>query len=753
MGKISILALILAGYGPLALAQDQDGTEPSVEALTSTLEHLKSRHASAEASRHVFDHALVQAALLVDPYAKREQRQAAAQWLASLPTLDVVQWLEAREVNAEAGADLDDLKALGALVHEKSFGFIASAARDPAPSLRETVITVAPTWGDPAVRILRDCARREVMHPKLQRLALDGLGRVGTAAAADALYDLASDQHLRNDAVEHARAILERDFADYLSSRGGLPQPTGDGIGQSAAVVASAAAGAVVLSSVGIWGQSDMGAGVGGLGGAAIGAGTGYLYTRQNPVSQGQGLRYASNVAWGLAGSQMVNEAVFGFQYHPNMEALVRTVGTGAGAWLGFRAMQNEPTASDVLETNAAGLLGASTATSIFRLATHRRDFDQYSDRSMQRLDEADQKERAIASLVGSAVGLGIGTAVMDEWEPDVPDLAFASMTAFVTSDAGGSLDELVGLDDDNELRTVGTNVGAVGGLLAAHAVNPDWNMVAMASSYSVIGKVAGIGVGELSGIENGFEWFSSPFSIAGTVGGALASNALELDPGHIGLPALGTAVLTSNTAAVTNKLRMNESISSRTHRGTIALVGAASAGTLLAVSSAVEPSNDRTIFAATGAGWGLYYGSLAQVVIPGELPLEDASLITTGVMDAGVLSAVYLSSDAVGINPQNTFIPQLVGLAGGTVGALGVMLANDNPEAIAAGALAGSTAGLVGGALFGPKRVRASSAKASGPRPKFAAKIPGSWSIIAVPSITPEGSLGGNVQVAAAGL
>ena len=117
------------------------------------------------------------------------------------------------------------------------------------------------------------------------------------------------------------------------------------------------------------------------------------------------------------------------------------------------------------------------------------------------------------------------------------------------------------------------------------------------------------------------------------------------------------------------------------------------------------------------------------------------------------ILSAVYLSSDAAGINPQNTFIPQLVGLAGGTVGALGVMLANDNPEAIAAGALAGSTAGLVGGALFGPKRGRTSSAKASGPRPKFAAKIPGSWSIIAVPSITPEGSLGGNVQVAAAGL
>ena len=118
-----------------------------------------------------------------------------------------------------------------------------------------------------------------------------------------------------------------------------------------------------MLSSVGTWGKSDLGIDLGRLGGGAIGAGTSYLYTRQNPISAGQGLRYASNVSWGFFGAQLVNDAAFGFDYYTdadghttcagdcNAAALFRTLGVGAGAWLGYRAMQNAPTTSDVMET------------------------------------------------------------------------------------------------------------------------------------------------------------------------------------------------------------------------------------------------------------------------------------------------------------------------------------------------------------------------------------------------------------------
>ena len=892
MGRMTLMAMVLVGYGPLALAQDRERAPASVETLASTLEQLQRRHASSEASRHVFEHALTQAAILVDPHAAIEDRKGAAEWLSRLPTLDLVRWLDARGLDDSSLPDPDSLDELIALIHEKSLGFIAAASRDPAPSVRLAAIAAAPEWGDAAVRLLRERARRDRMQ--LQRMALDGLGRVGTVAAADALYEMASEKLLLNEMVEHAWAVLAREFPEYLASRGGLPdylankgglpQAIDHGIGQTAAVAASAVAGGVFLSSVGTWGKSDLGIDLGRLGGGAIGAGTGYLYTRQNPLSAGQGLRYASNVAWGLVGSQLVNEAAFGFDQTENSDghttcagdcnaaALIRTLGTGAGAWLGFRAMQNAPTTSDVMETNAGGILGASAASSIFQLATHRRDFDRLSEPSRRTLEDSHQRQHSLVALSGSALGLGVGTAVMDRWEPDVPDVAYAGMSAFVLADAGRVADGLMDSEVDSGLRSVSGNLGAIGGLVAAHGVNPDLNTVGVASSYSLIGKlagvgigrlsglengaerfsspfsiagmvggtlasksitlapnhlaftglgtavftanaaeltnamrseerissrthggtvalvgaassgtllavsravnpdantlgvagsyaligkVAGVGVGQLSGLENGAQWFGSPLSIAGMVGGTLASRSITLAPNHLAFTGLGTAVLTANAAAVTTKMRSDERISNRTRNGTVSLVGAASAGTLLAVSSAVEPSNDQTIFAATGAGWGLYYGSLVQLVIPGELPIEDATLITTGVMDAGILTAAWMSSDAVGVKPKDTYVPQLCGLAGGTLGALGVMLASENPRAIVTGALVGSTAGLVGGTMVGPKLSgrSASARKRTGIRRSFTAKIPGSWSMIAVPSFNEDGSLGGNVQVAATGL
>ena len=97
----------------------------------------------------------------------------------------------------------------------------ASVIKGVLGAVRLAAIAAAPAWGDAAVRLLRERARRDRMQ--LQRMALDGLGRVGTVAAADALYEMASEKLLLNEMVEHAWAVLAREFPEYLASRGGLP--------------------------------------------------------------------------------------------------------------------------------------------------------------------------------------------------------------------------------------------------------------------------------------------------------------------------------------------------------------------------------------------------------------------------------------------------------------------------------------------------------------------------------------------------
>jgi len=759
----SLVLLALAGFSPAVFAEEAPSIESltaELEALTSKIDRVDGRLVSAQAKGHIFDHVLMQAAVLVDPYENVEARQAAAVWLSELPGVNPLEFLDSSLVEGRREAPLQSGEALGVLVHQKSFGFVASAARDRNPQLRKTVIAVAPTWGDDAVRLLQERATREVLQQNLQRLALDGLASIGSTAAADALYAIASDTHLNEEATERARSLLTEHFAAYLLEKGGLPGRNSDSIGQGAVVAGSGVVGGVLLSSVGVWGQSDMGVGVGLLGGTAIGVGGGYLYTRDRSVSRGQGLRYASNVAWGLAGSQMVNASMSVDE--ENLEALVRTVGVSTGAWLGYRAMENDPAWGDVLETNAAGFLGATTVLSIHSLSIAARDSiheesnEMLTEDARQQLSEGvylrRDREIGLTLLAGSAVGLGAGTALQGTWEPESADLGASVLGAFVVSDAFGVAEKFEPFDAhfyEGEWRTVGSNLGLIGGLTAAHHLDSDWNMVGLSAGYSVIGKVAGNGLGELLRLEER-AFVSTPLSLAGTIGGAVAAGSLR--PGHDDLAAvsLGTAVVTANVGVLNEKLLAMNAVKAPTADGSTLLVGAATAGGLLAASNGFQIDPDRSLFVTTGAGWGVYYGSLAQVMIPGELEFEDAALITVGVMDLGIGAAAYLTSDAGGVDPRDTFVPQLIGVAGGTLGALGVMLANASPEAIAAGALLGSTAGLAGGAMAAPKLKRKQKPRTTA---SLGIDAPGVWSFLALPSVNADGSLGGNVQLNVTGL
>ena len=342
---------------------------------------------------------------------------------------------------------------------------------------------------------------------------------------------------------------------------------------------------------------------------------------------------------------------------------------------------------------------------------------------------------------------------IQDSWEPDAPDVGTAVLGAYVVTDALGLVEDTDAFDTDyydGEWGAVGTNLGLIGGLTAAHYLEPDWNAVSLSAGYSIIGKLGGISIATLADKPESERLISTPLSIAGTVGGAIASTSLKPDKNDLAAVGVGTAIVTANTASITTKLYEGDAIENSTRDGMTGLLATVTAGGLLAASNGYDMARERSLFLTTGAGWGVYYGSLTQVLIPGELPLEDAALITVGVMDLGIGAAGYLTSESGGIDPRDTFVPQLIGVAGGTVGALGVMLADASPEAIAGGALLGSTAGLVGGALMAPKFKRS---KKGGRTALLGTDAPGNWTFLALPSVGDDGSMGGNVQLSVTGL
>ena len=703
MIRNTMVCWLSLGFTAPVWAQDTEPVAPEVAAIQAQIAEAELAGRANQEELQALRSLLDQGALLVNPYVGLEQRRAAAEALASAPD-------------------------------PKAIAFLNAAARSKLFGVRNAVIKVAHKWGDAAVPLLAERVVREAYSPANQSAALAGLAAVGSDVAGEALYSIATDQKMNSKTIEAARGTLETHFAEFLKTKGGAPKAVGDFGGMAMGVGASAVTGGVLLNAVGTWGKTEAGRTVGALGGAAIGAGTSYFYLQDNPISQGQGLRYSSNVAWGLIGSGLVNEALD--VDSDNMRALVRVMGASGGAYSGFKAMDGNPNFGNVWETNATGVMGMIMGLSVYELAT-----------------QGDYYDPSAAVLVGASAGLGIGTLVQDAWEPSVNQAAFAGVIGAETLAIGGMADSLFGIDEEwvYDLPPLTGQLGFVGGLVGAHHLDPSLNTSALMGSYALLGHLAGSSVGDFA---PKYRWSDTHARVTmgagvlGMVGGGLASRTLEPSAGDLGATALGGFVASANTGAIGIKLLSEDIVSGDTLGGTLKLVFTGVTGGLLATSDSLNLDPDLTLFMATGAGWGAYYGSLTQLVIPQDLDFEDALLVTTGLMDLGIAGTFYYGSKEGGIDPKDTFLPQLFGVAGGTLGSLTVMLANSDEQLIAGGALIGSTVGLGAGAVLAPKLNKKRGAKAAATGLKRGFDLPGDWTVMALPSVNPDGSMGGSFQV-----
>jgi hypothetical protein len=111
--------------------------------------------------------------------------------------------------------------------------------------------------------------------------------------------------------------------------------------------------------------------------------------------------------------------------------------------------------------------------------------------------------------------------------------------------------------------------------------------------------------------------------------------------------------------------------------------------------------------------------------------------------------------SERTDTTPKDTMVPQLCGVAGATLGSLGVFLATEEEQPVAIGALTGATVGLGVGAIIGPKLNLGSRPVATAwemlPKPDI--DPPGQWSFSGLPAMQADGSMGAVLSLSAHGL
>jgi len=119
------------------------------------------------------------------------------------------------------------------------------------------------------------------------------------------------------------------------------------------------------------------------------------------------------------------------------------------------------------------------------------------------------------------------------------------------------------------------------------------------------------------------------------------------------------------------------------------------------------------------------------------------------GAMDVGIGVGTMILSDMTTATPGDTLWPQLFGVAGATIGSLGVMLGTPEAQPIAIGALSGATIGLAAGSVLRPRLGQASM------RLPVLETVdpPGEWMVLAVPAVQEDGAVGVALSVVGVGL
>lgn len=632
--------------------------------------------------------------------------------------------------------------------------FLRAAARLRDPEVRAAALRAAVAFDHPDAVALGEVVARDELAPTSVRLAaMDLLRDVQREDAGRVLFAIA-DERASNAAIRrHAREAFEQGYPQ-LAAAMQAPRVPVEPIGAAAGIVANGVAGGVLLSSVGTWGKLDEAEAIGAVGGGLIGLGTGWLYTTAQPVSDGQGLTYASGVGWGLSSGLLAQWAIvprdhpdIGDRTRRNVGAGLRVLGTAGGATVGALAMRSDPDPVDVLEVDLAGYTGSQIGWGISRLALGQ-DPDYWSSgmssddigRDLARRDRI----RTFSTLAGAGVGLGLGAAVRRDWDLEPGDALMAAVVAGESAWIGGWMPEVLDLADepDGHIHTA-THLGLGLGLgLTALGETPP-RRGAMAAYGAVAGNALGAGLPMLASKNATSQDISRvmvPMGAAGTVGGALLSEWLDPSAGDWSMVGVGVPLIAAEAGAIGVVLD-DRGVLDGVQPGGLGLVagGTAAAG-LMTLGHFVEPEPGDMALLGASAAWGGWYGVMLPLALDLELSEADHVLFTTVTADVFLAGGGVLISPLVDLEPKRTLGPQLGGVAGATLFALGTGLATDDGQAVTGMALVGSTVGLGTGAVASELwRKKRGTRTTTAALPRL--RVPGEWAPTAAPVVLEDGS------------
>ena len=622
------------------------------------------------------------------------------------------------------------------------------------------------------VELAAQVARDGRLEGGVRQAAIEALGKMGDRAAGEALWALAGDaEALPIELRKQAVATLERAFAPLVAERGGLPSTGADRLGAAAVVVGTGVASGAMLSAVGSWGQGEAGPTIGAIGGTVVGLGSGAFFALSQPVEAGQGLRYASNVGLGLTAAGLLTQATFGHSStaplvagreddRRDVGALYRVLGVGLGAGSGFVAARYRPSVSDVAESDLSAYLLGQVGVGVADLALSRQPgFASYCypyDELGVELSFTDSckdvdrwaRARAGAGLAGGALGLGLAGWSREAWDIRGDDLLVTGLGGMEGLWTGLLLPEVLDGHASLGAQRLGIHAGAALGLGLSQVAPMEASTTALALWGSALGKGAGAAVPLLVQADGAVTAGATlGLGLVGAAGGAVAGPRLSVDEGDRAMIGVGTALGLGEGLALGGILQQYDVIEGGPQvPGLMLGLGAAVGVGLTAGASVWSPAREDMIFLGTAAGWGAWYGSL----VPVALGQSGRTVLLAGTLtaDAFLLGGAAALRPGVGLDPRRTALPQLVGVGGATLGALGVALTSPEGDAVAMGAVVGSTVGLIGGAVAESRR----------PPPKTPAKkkrqaaldLPGHWSGALAPTLLEDGDEGlyGEVRV-----
>ncbi len=652
---------------------------------------------------------------------------------------------------------------------------VAVDARDPEIQIAALGAFVS-VPGEGAVRVADAALRSPTYAQAVREAAVTVLGAVRTQAGADALWSASSDRALPDEIRRLARAELERSYPALLVERG-QPEDVGSTLGVLIGSAGNGLTGAVMLSAIGTWGQNDGAAVIGGIGGGIIGVGTGALYGATRKTTLGQGLAYTTGSTWGFIGSLYASKALFNgngeewelYYYSEEYEAAglyevanqrrqsrsagARLVGTLGGAAAGFAWMGRDPSPSDVLEVDLSAYLGLQLGLGVADLTGGGIENCAYEvDGRGQIVTEtidctayaSSIRARNYAGLGGLALGLGAGALSAPGWSPEAGELAYGAVGAAELGWVGGWLPTALGSDEPDGNIRLGLHGGAVAGLALAHALEPSPGRAAMAGWGAVLGNALGAGLPMLGGAgdEQVMAATMIPMGLAGTAAGTLLAPKMPMSGGDLAMLGVGAPLSVAQGAAMANVLADVGALKDERAAGLTLTFPALTGLGLTALTVSAEPEAEDMFFLGSAAAWGVWYGLLTPVALNADL--DDTGLTLSSLITGDVFllaGGLALPASTLNLNPRRTVIPQLAGVTGATLGALGAALASPDGADVARGAVLGSTVGLIGGGVVTAMRPARERARSGLLLPEL--DPPGDWSATLAPGVLEDGATG----------